>query len=191
MKQEVEIEFKNLLTKSEYDRLNHSYPFPTQAVEQINHYFETPDFQLKKNGSALRIREKKDGFVLTLKEPHDEGLLETHDPLTKQEMESWLKNQPLAKENVYHQLETLGISFEDLKYYGSLKTFRKEVELDEILLVLDHSMYNNHEDYELELEASDKVSGERVFLEILEKHSIPVRKTPNKIERFFNSVKDI
>lgn len=187
MAQEIEIEFKNLLTEKEYNRLIKELAFPPEGFIQRNHYFETADFQLKNHHAALRIREKNDKFVLTLKEPHPKGLLETHAPLTKQEADSWLAGYPVAKENVEKQLTSLGISLEDLTYYGSLTTERRSFQHANVLLVLDYSKYNGHEDYELELEASSRAQGEQAFNEILKNHEITKRPTPNKIERFFTS----
>ncbi|MCD8511633.1 MAG: CYTH domain-containing protein, partial [Bacillus sp. (in: Bacteria)] len=78
MSQELEIEFKNMLTKEEFIRLMNIYePYGNKAV-QTNYYFDTNEMQLKRNKCALRIRRKGSHFVLTLKEPHPEGHLETH-----------------------------------------------------------------------------------------------------------------
>ncbi|WP_347835513.1 CYTH domain-containing protein [Gracilibacillus sp. JCM 18860] len=54
MSQEIEIEFKNLLTSQEYRKLDPLFHSVTPIV-QINHYFETPDFALKRHGAALEF----------------------------------------------------------------------------------------------------------------------------------------
>lgn len=60
MSETIEIEFKNLLTKVEYEKLLNAFNVKDeQIICQTNHYFDTPDFTLKDLGSALRIREKK------------------------------------------------------------------------------------------------------------------------------------
>ena len=187
MTQEIEIEYKNLLEKAEYEKLLDALSFPEQGKDQINYYFETADFRLKGKGAALRIREKNRTFQLTLKEPHPEGLLETHDTLTADEANAWLHNKPLPKEHTADQLNKLGVRIEDLTLYGKLTTNRRELAIRNVLLVLDFSTYNGQSDYELELEAQDRSTGERVFHELLKEFDIPVRKTPNKIERFFKS----
>lgn len=51
----------------------------------MNHYFETPNFSLKEAGSALRIRHKGETYTLTLKQPAEVGLLETHQVVTENE----------------------------------------------------------------------------------------------------------
>jgi len=65
IRQELEIEFKNLLSEQEYLSLFTHYASTKQPIWQANDYFDTPDFELRKKGAALRIREKKQGLVLT------------------------------------------------------------------------------------------------------------------------------
>lgn len=183
--QEIEIEFKNLLTKAEYEKLFVAFPFPREAVRQTNYYFETKDFALKQQGAALRIREKEGKFRFTLKEPYGDGLLETHDLLSAEEAEQILSGRISFKEHTGARLERLGIQPEQLQIYGPLITERREQEAQGVLLVLDRSLYNSHEDLEFELEAPDYQTGLSVFNEILETHQISRKATPNKIERFF------
>lgn len=189
MTQEIEIEFKNLLTKTEYERLLHALPFPKTGKTQVNHYFETKNFQLKHKGAALRIRQINGAYQLTLKEPHHDGLLETHDSLTPKEASSWFIGKPIAKPHTHHQLEKLGIQIENLHYWGELQTERREFKQDGYIYVLDYSVYHNQFDYELELEAPDKASGQEKFNELLKQQHIIKRHTPNKIQRFFSSKK--
>lgn len=191
MTQEIEIEFKNLLTKAEFDTLLEIFPFPKKPFKQINHYFETEDLELKKHSSALRIREKNGEFTLTLKEPFGDALLETHDKLTQEEALSWLSGKPIAKANTGKQLKQLGIAFRDLKYFGDLTTERREYKNKDILYVLDYSKYNDQDDYEFELEAESRSEGEKIFKWVLETNHIPLRRTPNKIERFFMNLKNL
>lgn len=187
MAQEIEIEYKNLLTEKEYQKLLDHLPFPEASMTQTNYYFETIDFALRKYHCALRIREKNGAYQLTLKEPHPSGLLETHDTLTKEEAESWFNDQSIPKPNTTKQLRKKGISPEDLIYYGELTTKRRETEYKNVLIVLDHSTYNNQKDYEFELEAKSETLGLEMFNRILNDYEIERKLTPNKIQRFFNS----
>lgn len=188
MNQEVEIEYKNLLTKSEFDHLLIQYPFPEKANIQTNYYLETTDFLLKEKGCALRIRESNNRYVLTLKEPHEYGLLETHDTLTEEEMHRILHDDTLVNKDVSNRLYALDVPLSSLHYFGKLTTKRKETKFDHALLVLDHSIYNNTDDYELEVEAPTESIGIQVFEQLLQKQGIQKRITPNKIERFFTSL---
>jgi uncharacterized protein YjbK len=189
MSKEIEIEFKALLTKNEYDRVYQKFLFdkiPSQI--QTNHYFETTDFQLKSSGAALRIREKEGKWKLTLKEQHPEGLLETHDELSSEEVMSWMEGKILPKPNVWNQLRQLSVSVDSLKYWGALLTERKEKNYKNTLLVLDYSKYNGHQDYELELEAKNRDEGQTVFNEIINSEHIKKRQTKSKIQRFFDTL---
>lgn len=186
--QEIEIEYKNLLTEEEFKQLLTIFPFPESGIWQTNHYFETKDFTLKKKGAALRIREKNGTYVLTLKEPHPEGLLESHDVLKEEEAKQWLTGNPVEKSQVGEQLYSLGVSLEDLVYYGKLATERYELTYQDTLLVLDYSVYNGISDYELEVEAQTKEVGQNMLHSLLHHHGIVKKETPNKIKRFFTSL---
>ncbi|MFD2759816.1 CYTH domain-containing protein [Lentibacillus juripiscarius] len=185
MTQEIEIEYKNMLTKSEFDRLLASLPFPEEAHTQTNYYFETPDFSLKEHGCALRIREKDGSFTLTLKEPHSTGLLETHNELTRQQADSWLNGKPANANKTADQLADKGIHTDDLLYHGSLTTHRRELTYGDVLLVLDDNTYLGKTDYELELEAPSEKTGQTAMQQLLDEFQIEQRETPNKIHRFF------
>jgi len=83
MSQELEIEFKNMVSETDFKRLVDTFQlqlgdFPVQH----NHYFDTEAFLLKQAGCALRIREKNGMFELTLKEPATDGLLETNEKIS-------------------------------------------------------------------------------------------------------------
>ncbi|WP_430787657.1 CYTH domain-containing protein [Virgibacillus flavescens] len=187
MVQEIEIEYKNLLTEEEFKQLLTIFPFPESGIWQTNHYFETKNFALKEKGAALRIREKNGAYVLTLKEPHPEGLLESHDALSEEEAQQWLAGTPVAKSQVVEQLHSLNVNLEDLVYYGKLATERYELNYQDTLLVLDYSVYNGIYDYELEIEAQSKEAGQNMLYSLLHQHGIVKKETPNKIKRFFAS----
>src|SRR5699024_12529467 len=93
MLQEIEIEYKNMLTKDEYKRLLTAFPFPKIAKHLVNYYFETKDMSLKNYRSALRIHKKNNVYYLTLKETHTKVLLETYDQLTDKDVKYWICNK--------------------------------------------------------------------------------------------------
>lgn len=188
LSQEIEIEFKNLITKEEFNKILSMYSFHEPPVVQTNFYFDTPNFSLRNNHSALRIREKKGIYYLTLKETIQEGILETHDSLTLDEVIYWKNNEPVVKSNVAKQLNKLNIRISELIYYGSLTTKRTEYHHDQLIYVLDESNYNGQSDYELEIEAPTFQKGQVVFNNLLKTSGIPKRETPNKIMRFFSTL---
>src|SRR5699024_12827782 len=103
MSQEIEIEFKNLLTKEAFDYLLKAFLFPTNGQTQVNYYFETEQFDIQKNKCALRIREKNNTYQLTLKEPHLHGILEIHNYLSHMEANYWLTGHITYKQHLIQQ----------------------------------------------------------------------------------------
>src|SRR5699024_3717443 len=187
MSQEIEIEFKTMLREDEFIQLRNTLPFPEQAVIQINHYFETAHFALKDKKAALRIREKEGRYTLTLKEPHELGLLETHDTLSSRDAHEWLQNRAVPQTHTRKQLQQLGINESDLRYYGALTTERYELHEASIDYMLDKSIYHGIIDYELEIEASSKEAGIQALHKLLDETKIVERKADAKIARFFNA----
>jgi uncharacterized protein YjbK len=192
MSQELEIEFKNILEEDEYRQLLSAFSISEdKKVIQENFYFDTPKFSLKDVGAALRIREKNGIYTLTLKQPVKRGLLETHQVLSKEEAEQMLNGGNIIEGEVVSILKGLSIETSNVRFFGSLKTKRAEVEYKNGLLVLDKSYYLNQIDFEVEYEVTDEVSGKEVFKELLQQYKIPIRKTDNKILRFYNRKKQI
>jgi uncharacterized protein YjbK len=186
MSQEIEIEFKNILTRAEFEQLSRYFGVRKDDFTlQHNHYFDTPTFMLKSQGCALRIREKNGRQTLTLKQPHTEGLLETHQSLTKKEAEAAKSGNRLPDGEVIRVLQTMGVSVFSLTYLGTLSTERAEIVYENGTIMLDHSFYLGTEDYELEYESTDKNEGEKIFQTLLRDFNIPQRETKNKIRRFF------
>ncbi|HZG61465.1 MAG TPA: CYTH domain-containing protein [Anoxybacillus sp.] len=186
MMQELEIEFKNLLTKEEFLTLKEAFQVSDEEfIYQENHYFDTQQFSLKEKGAALRIRVKNGVYTLTLKQPHKEGLLETHEVLTKEKAHSLLHGQAMLKGEVREIIKALGIEPEQIQYFGTLSTYRAQFDYKGGILVLDHSHYLQTDDYEIEYETTNFAFGKQVFEELLRSFNIPIRKTDNKIKRFY------
>ncbi|WP_214881862.1 MULTISPECIES: CYTH domain-containing protein [unclassified Exiguobacterium] len=183
MTQEVEIEFKSMLTKKEYETLLQTYKLENQVRWQANDYFDTPSFQLKEKGAALRIREKKHGQVLTLKQPNDVGLLETHAIITEAEAEDLFKYGIIHDDQMKQALAPFQLSA-PLEHLGRLETHRAEHQMKDGLLVLDESHYLETTDYEIEFEVTNEEAGRRAFERLLAEHGLPYRPAKNKIVRF-------
>ena len=188
MKRELEIEFKNVLTAEEFSRLTNAFCVRDEewSVQQ-NYYFDTPDFQLKQQKSALRIRLKNGTYTLTLKQPHEDGLLETHEPLTTQTATSLIAGEQSLAGDMARTLQSLHIDPAAVVCFGALTTHRVERAYKNGTLVFDYSEYMNVSDYEIEYEANDRLQGENTFMELLQSFHIPKRQTKNKIERFYEA----
>ena len=184
--QEIEIEFKNMLTEKEYHQVKKYFSLKeSDFFVHENEYFETATFALQKQHSALRIRKKADQYILTLKQPASEGLLETHQILSSEEVQSFRLNQQLPVGEVKTVLEKSAIMINELHSLGVLKTKRAEVPYQNGLIVLDHSFYLDTEDFELEYEVQQALEGKQAFITLLSELNIPIRPTKNKIVRFF------
>lgn len=181
MKQELEIEFKNLLSATEFASLTAAFHI-TDFHEQTNTYFDTADGKIKALGGALRIRTKQTHCECTLKlpNPDGEGLLEFTQSLPQALASTELL---LAADQVLTQLEQYQILADELQLLTSLTTKRCEIPYHDGLLVFDESFYSDQHDFELEFEYPEFATGQRLFEELLQTYQIPHRETPNKIKR--------
>ena len=155
MSSNIEIEAKVLLLKDEYNAIIEKLNLQKyRKIKQTNHYIDTPDRYLKKNGIALRIREKDEEFELTLKTPLSEGLLEKNENISWRDFENLSERQIFPDGNIRKFLLILGVKVSDLKVLTSLCTERIHVEFEGYGLALDKNIYSNIIDYELEVESS-------------------------------------
>ncbi|MCD8890103.1 CYTH domain-containing protein [Staphylococcus arlettae] len=186
-----EIEFKQLLTATQYDNLTHFYFKNETPFSQTNHYIDTPDFQLKAQRCALRIRVKDQHNEMTLKVPAAVGLLEYNfDTTVQPEINAPLPPSQLPQD-IKDVLSQMHIDIESLVILGSLTTERLEREIDNNLLVLDKSTYLNTTDYELEYEVQEYNSGLAQFHALLAEHDIDAVTPDNKVQRFFNRKEEL
>ncbi|MGY4689542.1 CYTH domain-containing protein [Salibacterium sp. K-3] len=193
MSRETEIEKKNLLTEREFHQLCETFHVTNQQFErQANTYFDTPDGGIKKQGGALRVREKNNSMVLTLKQPALEGLLETNQSLSQEEAESVLTGRGLPEGEVKTTLTgSLNIDPNHLTRLGTLETLRAQLSYKTGILFFDHSTYLDTEDFEIEIEGPSEQEVETWLDEVLKKQNIPLRNTPNKIKRFFQRKQEL
>ncbi|MBP3041891.1 CYTH domain-containing protein [Bacillaceae bacterium Marseille-Q3522] len=188
MKQNIEIEFKNIITKKEYELLLSYFQLTEENFyKQDNHYFDTVNFSLKKQKSALRIRKKLSGYEMTLKQPHKEGLLESTISLTEEQASLLLQEKPIFTKESIALLSLTNIDHDTIRYLGKLTTKRAEVLYKNGIFVLDHNYYLNQEDYEVEYEVSNRKAGFQHFSALLKQFKIPMRETKNKILRFYQA----
>jgi uncharacterized protein YjbK len=188
MPEELEIEFKNMLTQEEFQRVKKHLSLSEQAFTlQKNHYFDTPSNALRENHCALRIREKNGRYEFTLKQPSEEGLLETNQPVSEEETKKLLEQGIIPTGEVADALQKLKIDAEKVFHFGTLSTSRAETGYKDGLMVLDYSFYLNNEDYELEYEVKERESGEENFKDFLKNMNIPFRTADNKVIRFLRA----
>ncbi|MFF6014823.1 CYTH domain-containing protein [Lysinibacillus fusiformis] len=190
MTQEIEIEFKNLLTKHQYEQLLQDFHIRKNAIHrQTNHYFDTPTHAIRKLQSGLRIRQIGEYYECTLKEKNAEHAhLETTDQLTADQAQKMLEGEGFFAQEVAKKLALHGIPLDQLRVFGSLTTDRVEIPYKEGLLVFDHSYYLQCDDYEVEYEAKDAIKGKAIFDEFLQQYGISKQETDKKIARFMKAL---
>lgn len=181
MQTEKEIEFKNLLTKQEFELLISFFQVGQKDFHsQTNYYFDTQDNFFKNNRMGFRLRVLETHNELTLKQPLEEHVMEENTiQVSDQERDAIIK-QASFPYIPFLELFNLTSPFISI---GSLQTNRVQIPFENGSLFLDHSIYSQTEDFEVEYESSDVKYGKKVFLELLESHNIPIRHTDKKIAR--------
>lgn len=180
--QNLEIEFKSLLSEEEYQRLIRN--FNVQSFKtQTNYYFDTIDKKLKSLHFGLRIRFYENWTEMTLKVPETNGHLEYNVPLELAAKDFNPKADYFAGSEIAQRLKKEGIKTDALDCFAHLTTKRAEFEIKEGLLALDESWYDNGHDFEIELEVENFKNGQADFQKLLHRNQIIFKAAKNKIER--------
>ena len=185
---EIEKEFKNLLTKEQYDALVNDYKEVfTKDVTQTNSYYDYEGL-LQEHKMALRIRivEGKETGEITLKIPQSSlEVLEYTEVLPVDILNTYNHDKQFTlPTSLQEALEDNGITIQTVNQTALLTTHRLEGALSENeWLVLDESHYNGKVDFEMEMEVRSLELGEPVFLGILAKYNIERRQAESKIKR--------
>lgn len=177
----IEIEYKQMLNKKQYQQIRkYLLELGNSEYQQENYYFETVTLDLKDRRQALRIRVKDSSYELCLKTKQDDIIIEDNILLSKQEFEEIMIFP--NKINEY-----LDLKF-DLEIKGSLITKRIDYQIAKGVFSLDYSIYNNHEDYEIEFEANEE-NRKEFLIDFLAKFDIVFQENhTSKIERFMKSL---
>lgn len=169
----IEIEAKVLINKDEYESvIEHLQLDKYRRLQQTNYYIDTRNHDIKKNGFALRVREKNEEFELTLKTPLSEGLLEKNESI------SWRVFEELKEKNIFPDggikkfLAILGIDVNDLRIITSLTTDRIQMNYQNAILAVDKNSYSQIVDYELEVESTSILGAQETLKRILEECGI-------------------
>ena len=185
---EIEKEFKNLLTKEQYEAIAGDYQSVfTKDITQTNSYYDYEGL-LQQHKMALRIRivEGKETGEITLKIPQSSlEVLEYTEVLPVDILNAYNHDKQFTlPTSLLEALENKGITLQTVNQTALLTTHRLEGALSENeWLVLDESHYNGKVDYEMEMEVHSLEIGEPVFLGILAKYNIIRRQAESKIKR--------
>ena len=181
---EIEIEFKNLLTKDQYTSLFEKYDLKnSEEIINKNFYYDDADESFKKIGAALRIRYTNKKTEMTLKVKGETQNVEINVPLD----ERYPKEPtvlPILPNEIIAELERMNVKIKTPMLIQKIETLRHEITLDEGLLVLDETTFiNDVVDYELEFETKDYETGLIAFEKLLEKNNIDKNPAKPKIAR--------
>ena len=181
---EIEIEFKNLLTKNQYDTLYGKYNLSnSEEIINKNFYYDDADESFKKIGAALRIRYTNKKTEMTLKIKGETQNVEINVPLD----ERYPKEPtvlPILPNEIIAELERMNMKIKTPMLIQKIETLRHEVTLEGGLLVLDKTTFiNNIVDYELEFETKNYETGLVAFEKLLEENDIAKNPAKPKIAR--------
>lgn len=188
---ELEIEFKNLLSKTQFLYLKDTYFKGVSSKVQRNYYIDTEDFKLGSQPMLLRVREINGSQMMTLKVPTNKGVLEFHGEVAVNVEDGARITRDMIPTIILEELKTYDIEINEGYVYGCLLTERFETQYKDGLLVLDKSTYLGKTDYELEYEVSDYNFGETHFFNLLEASNIERVEEVTKIERFYKRLYEL
>ena len=177
----LEIEYKTLLTKDEFNRLNSQLSHVT-PVTQTNYYFDSDNFDMKAHRMSLRIRTLPNRAEITLN-------LEYNYDLSVADAKEIIKSGQFPEVDFLKLIEENGVKLSSLKNFGSLTTTRRETMTDIGLMALDSNQYADIKDYELELEVENAEKGKKDFDNFLAQHDIDFKYAKSKVARFSATLK--
>ncbi len=183
MSTNIEIEVKTLINRDEYDRVLNFFKLEKkEAVEQVNFYIDTKTFDLRKHEVSLRVR-KLNGFVMTLKTPLSEGLLEKSQLISENEFNQFIDDNVFPEGPIFEFIERLYVNPNSLTTLAHLKTTRINIPYNGYMLAVDMNEFGDEIDYELEMEGSS-VEKARFFLEeVCEKVDIKFKENKSSKQR--------
>lgn len=186
----LEIEYKTLLTASEYQSLLPDFAH-VEPVSQTNYYIDTVDFSLNKNRLSLRIRTVQDRAELTLKVPQEVGNFEYNQELDWEIAKTLLQNFQLPQGPIWDILSERGLPIKQLEIWGHLETLRYEMEHPIGLMALDKNHYEGILDYELEVEVKQAQQGKKDFDAFLKEKQIGFTYASSKVARCATQKKSV
>ncbi|MDR0200363.1 MAG: CYTH domain-containing protein [Streptococcaceae bacterium] len=193
MSENLEIEFKTLLSMPEYERLLRLFSH-VKPIRQTNFYFDTPELSLREQRLALRIRCFKNAAEMTLKVPQDIGNMEHNIALALDEAERLIAQNAITDccediTEITDILNEANLDVSAIGCIGSLTTTRRECHTSIGLEALDANEYLGTSDYEFELEVDEESRGHLDFEAFLKKNDIEFRYARSKVVRFLDTLR--
>lgn len=194
IKQEVEVEYKAMISKDEYQDLLEYFSEFAEVKEpytQTNYYFDTEDNIFIKQGITIRLRNIKDFWELQIKIPkHSEGDFNCQEEVShsvSEEEANRLISEGINKKNKMFAdlVSKKDINVGLINMIGNLQTNRNDYLFYTDKISLDENIYLGTTDYELEWETSNhkyvKYQIDQLYLELT--------KNVGKATRFLDRLK--
>lgn len=177
MKQNIEIEFKSLLSPYDFNRLKNGFFKNAILTVQQNEYYDTLNRDLFDHKIVLRIRRFNDSSLFTLK------MLDENNQILEHEFEG--ENLQIDHPSIKNLLNDLNLPTQCICVSQS-RTHRHMI-VDEFgEWCLDLNEFKNHVDFELEYELTQiSDQGLNRFLDFLEANDIIYHKAFSKYVRSF------
>ena len=181
----IEQEYKTMITKDQYNLLFKHFNFqPSLAIKQTNTYYDTADEKLKDKHAAFRLRNIGNRSEWTLKQK-TQGIRSIE--LTQENATSITVPESLTLDLV-HEKSILDFFKQHQIKLGSLKATYRISTLRHVETVsggeffLDHSTFNDRDDYELEFEVNAP-HGHQVWEKFMKEFKIDYQQAKPKIAR--------
>ena len=186
---EIELKYR-FSNKQDFEMFLKSFPGQHRIENQVNHFWDTADFQFQKQHIFLRFRQSDQAWTFTRKSKPDDSTRSSDRISIHHEFEQKLTEGSLASQRAFLQKLMPG---EMLEYKGCFKNTRTHVpySFGEILLDLefDQTDFGIRTDYELEIELPENLDPKQVdavFLKQFQKINLTVGPSSGKAERLFN-----
>ncbi|MDF9825318.1 uncharacterized protein YjbK [Breznakia sp. PF5-3] len=181
MEKHIEKEYKILVTKEQFYKLLSYYP-KIKFITQINTYYDNEHFDIIKHHGAMRIREKENHYLFTLKKFNNNTLFEYECEVFKNDAAVFTSatiKETLDNFQIYGPFQML----------AHLKTDRAVFESDDYELCFDINEYNGMVDYEIEYEYKREHNGLENFQNILQLIHLTYKENSiSKIHRALHSM---
>lgn len=182
MEKNIEKELKVLVSSKDFFTLLKQTP-DVHVVKQINTYFDSEDFSVRKSRGSMRIRQIGDTHIFTLKKHGREGVMEFEKELPDSSLAS------LEDPEVQHLLRYYRIEG-PFEVKAQLTTYRGTHETPEANICFDRNIYSGVVDYEIEYEYKFEHDGVTLFNEFLKPiNKVYKRNCTSKIRRAINKAK--
>lgn len=162
--QDQEQELKLLIQKDQAQALLKSLPIQ-ETRHQVNTYYDTPNKALRQKLNAFRLRELSNGdIILTIKKPLNATTKYEYERAVQSKTLEGLNEEDRAWANAH--LEGVA-TIEELQPLVRFETTRSICNQPEAEISIDHTVFANHDDYEIEYEYRQEHDGIQRFNEIL------------------------